>query len=260
MFPFGWVVIVSKQVVAAPGDLHRGTDERRAGQPQGINTIEQLARVKGVIPETVMPDGHAILNADDDLVELLGADDRLAFGTNISADDIQMIRENGSDVLYVTQNGELGADRIVLTDAASVEFTLEKLVFSDGAEAQISGLPYYHYGDADANTLKGIKGHANYFFGQEGNDTLQGDGGNDSIFGGSGNDVIGFGDNHGDDFIGGFETKGNNTIDLSDLNLSGFGALSVSNSGGDAVIDTGAGTITLWSTAVSDVTASDFIF
>lgn len=35
---------------------------------KGIHTIEQLARVKGVIPETVFPDGHAILNADDDLV------------------------------------------------------------------------------------------------------------------------------------------------------------------------------------------------
>lgn len=35
---------------------------------KGINTIEQLAKVKGVIPETVLPDGHAILNADDDLV------------------------------------------------------------------------------------------------------------------------------------------------------------------------------------------------
>ncbi|MEZ4803361.1 MAG: cyanophycin synthetase [Gelidibacter sp.] len=35
---------------------------------KGIHTIEQLAKVKGVIPETVMPDGYAILNADDDLV------------------------------------------------------------------------------------------------------------------------------------------------------------------------------------------------
>jgi cyanophycin synthetase len=34
----------------------------------GIHTIEQLAKVKGVIPETVLPDGYAILNADDDLV------------------------------------------------------------------------------------------------------------------------------------------------------------------------------------------------
>jgi cyanophycin synthetase len=35
---------------------------------KGIHTVEQLARVKGVIPETVLPDGTAILNADDDLV------------------------------------------------------------------------------------------------------------------------------------------------------------------------------------------------
>lgn len=35
---------------------------------KGIHTIEQLAKVKGVIPETVLPDGYAILNADDELV------------------------------------------------------------------------------------------------------------------------------------------------------------------------------------------------
>ncbi|GER58352.1 cyanophycin synthetase [Patiriisocius marinus] len=35
---------------------------------KGIHTIEQLARVKAVIPETVLPDGTAVLNADDDLV------------------------------------------------------------------------------------------------------------------------------------------------------------------------------------------------
>ena len=35
---------------------------------KGIHTIEQLAKVKAVIPETVFPDGRAILNADDDLV------------------------------------------------------------------------------------------------------------------------------------------------------------------------------------------------
>src|SRR5690554_3579374 len=34
----------------------------------GIHTIEQLAKVKGVIPKTVLPTGYAILNADDDLV------------------------------------------------------------------------------------------------------------------------------------------------------------------------------------------------
>ena len=35
---------------------------------KGIHTIEQLAKVKAVIPETVSSEGTAILNADDDLV------------------------------------------------------------------------------------------------------------------------------------------------------------------------------------------------
>ena len=35
---------------------------------KGIQTVEQMARVKGVIPESVFPNGYAILNADDDLV------------------------------------------------------------------------------------------------------------------------------------------------------------------------------------------------
>jgi cyanophycin synthetase len=34
----------------------------------GINTLEQMAKLKGIIPETVRKDGYAILNADDDLV------------------------------------------------------------------------------------------------------------------------------------------------------------------------------------------------
>ena len=34
----------------------------------GIDTMEQLARVKSVVPESVLPKGYAILNADDDLV------------------------------------------------------------------------------------------------------------------------------------------------------------------------------------------------
>ena len=35
---------------------------------KGIHTVEHLAKVKGVLPETVLPEGYAILNADDDLV------------------------------------------------------------------------------------------------------------------------------------------------------------------------------------------------
>ena len=35
---------------------------------KGIHTLDQLAKVKGVVVESILPDGYAILNADDDLV------------------------------------------------------------------------------------------------------------------------------------------------------------------------------------------------
>src|SRR5690606_12116421 len=35
---------------------------------QGIETLEQLAKVKAVVVESVFPEGYAILNADDELV------------------------------------------------------------------------------------------------------------------------------------------------------------------------------------------------
>jgi cyanophycin synthetase len=34
----------------------------------GIHTLEQMAKVKAIVPETVFPQGFAVLNADDDLV------------------------------------------------------------------------------------------------------------------------------------------------------------------------------------------------
>jgi cyanophycin synthetase len=40
----------------------------------GIETLEQMAKVKQVLPETVFPDGFAILNADDDLVYAMKKD------------------------------------------------------------------------------------------------------------------------------------------------------------------------------------------
>jgi cyanophycin synthetase len=40
----------------------------------GIETLEQMAKVKQVLPETVFPNGFAILNADDDLVYAMKRD------------------------------------------------------------------------------------------------------------------------------------------------------------------------------------------
>jgi len=40
----------------------------------GINNLEQMAKVKSVVPETVFPHGYAVLNADDDLVYRMAAE------------------------------------------------------------------------------------------------------------------------------------------------------------------------------------------
>jgi len=40
----------------------------------GINNVEQMAKVKAVLPETVFPHGYAILNAEDDLVYAMRKD------------------------------------------------------------------------------------------------------------------------------------------------------------------------------------------
>ncbi|HEY2721083.1 MAG TPA: cyanophycin synthetase, partial [Chitinophagaceae bacterium] len=40
----------------------------------GIHNLEQMAKVKSIVPETVFPHGYAVLNADDDLVYKMGKD------------------------------------------------------------------------------------------------------------------------------------------------------------------------------------------
>ena len=69
---------------------------------KGIHTIDQLARVKGVIPETVMPDGYAILNADDDRVY----DMRKNVESNVA---LFSMDENNARIKRHAKNGGLSA-------------------------------------------------------------------------------------------------------------------------------------------------------
>ncbi|MBS1658726.1 MAG: cyanophycin synthetase [Chitinophagales bacterium] len=73
----------------------------------GIDTVEQLAMVKSVVPETVWPDGYAILNADDDLVYRMKSDIqcKLAlFSMNENNHRIQEHAERGG-ISAVAENG-----------------------------------------------------------------------------------------------------------------------------------------------------------
>ncbi|MGF1590761.1 MAG: cyanophycin synthetase [Pleurocapsa sp.] len=75
----------------------------------GIDTIEQMARVKAVVAETVKPEGYAILNADDPLVAAMAEklNCKVAY-FSMNPDNpiiIEHIRRNGLAAIY--ENGYL---------------------------------------------------------------------------------------------------------------------------------------------------------
>lgn len=123
-------------------------------------------------------------------------------------------------------------------------------------------------GDLGNDTIYAFSGYDEVFGGDGGdfiyagtdNDTIYGGEGNDQMFGGDGDDIYVIGLNHGQDSIGGFLTKGNDVINLDLLPVSNFSQLTISQSGADALVGTGSGTILLWNTEASDIDAGHFIF
>jgi len=64
---------------------------------RGINTVEQMARLKGVVPETVLPDGYAILNADDELVYNMRRDLKCKIALFSMDEDNERIKKHASN-------------------------------------------------------------------------------------------------------------------------------------------------------------------
>jgi cyanophycin synthetase len=67
-----------------------------------INTIEEMARVKSVVAESVLPEGYSILNADDDLVFEM----RKSVRANIA---LFSLDENNPRILRHCENGGIAA-------------------------------------------------------------------------------------------------------------------------------------------------------
>ena len=130
-------------------------------------------------------------------------------------------------------------------------------------------------GNAGNDTIDGGAGN-DYLYGGEGDDVIYGGTGEDRIDGGEGDDILrGAADNdtdtdvdtfvfeegHGDDTIADF-TDGTDLIDLSDLGIRNFAALTIADdANGNAVITTSTGnTITLTGVATANLDASNFLF
>jgi cyanophycin synthetase len=97
----------------------------------GINNVEQMAKVKAVVPETVFPHGYAVLNADDDLVYAMK--DELKCNIALFSMDETNPRikehaaENGLSCVY--ENGFVtimkGSWKIRVLDAKKIPLTYE---------------------------------------------------------------------------------------------------------------------------------------
>ncbi len=109
---------------------------------KGIHTLEQLAKVKAVIPETVSPQGYAILNADDHLVYDMRKNltCKLAlFSMDENNPHIKALQRKGG-ITAVYENGYvtlcrgqwkmriLKADKIPLTYGGKAEFMIQNIL------------------------------------------------------------------------------------------------------------------------------------
>ena len=73
----------------------------------GINTVEAMAKVKQVVPETVFPHGYAVLNADDDLVYKMKDDLKCNFALFSMDENNPRIKEHAAEngLSCVYENG-----------------------------------------------------------------------------------------------------------------------------------------------------------
>jgi cyanophycin synthetase len=97
----------------------------------GIDTLEQLARVKAVVPKSVMPSGYAILNADDDYVYEMRKElnCKLAFfsmdinskrmAEHLKTNGVGAIYDSTSDIMYICK----GAWKIKVERAHDIPLT-----------------------------------------------------------------------------------------------------------------------------------------
>lgn len=96
---------------------------------KGIHTIRQLAAVKSVIPETVLPKGYAILNADDDLVYEMRKNTRCnlaLFSMDENNPRIKSLQKSGG-IMAVYENDYItlyrGSKRMRILKAADIPIT-----------------------------------------------------------------------------------------------------------------------------------------
>lgn len=126
----------------------------------GINNLEQMARVKSVVPETVFPHGYAILNADDDLVYKMKDDLKCNIGLFSMDENNPRIKEHCANggLATVFENGYVsimkGAWKIRVIPVKDIPLTFEGKALHNIANTLPAVLATYLYRDITIEDIR----------------------------------------------------------------------------------------------------------
>ena len=177
---------------------------------------------------------------------------------------------NAGDTI-IEQAGDSGFDTQFTSVSATIADNVEQLILFDGATVG-TGNNDQNFLFANSVTVSGVTlngmGGDDLFLDSAQDDTIIGGGGLDQInLQTGGNDTLRFeGAGFGTDLVFNFDADaagGQDMLDVSGLGLTAAdigGAIQISNSSGNALIEIGADTITLIGTNAADIDANDFVF
>lgn len=126
----------------------------------GINTIEQMAKVKAVVPETVFKHGYAVLNADDDLVYYMKENLQCNIGLFSMDENNKRIKRHCSKggLAAVYENGYIsilkGTWKIRVIHVKDVPITFEGKALHNIANCLPAVLASYLYRDITIDDIK----------------------------------------------------------------------------------------------------------
>jgi cyanophycin synthetase len=126
----------------------------------GINTVEQMAKVKAVVPETVFPHGYAILNAEDDLVYKMKDNLKCNVALFSMDENNPRIKEHcaGGGLATVFENGFIsimkGTWKIRVLPAKEIPLTYEGKAVHNIANCLPAVLATYLYRDISIDDIR----------------------------------------------------------------------------------------------------------
>lgn len=126
----------------------------------GINTLEQMSKVKAVVPETVFKHGYAVLNADDDLVYNMREELKCNVGLFSMDENNKRIKKHCSKggLAAVYENGFIsilkGTWKIRVIHVKDVPITFEGKALHNIANCLPAVLASYLYRDITIDDIK----------------------------------------------------------------------------------------------------------